>query len=328
MAISQQRWEHRMTRILALLLALLPAIAVAQPPPGPGIPTATGTLSGAGMYCWNGSAVVMCGTGPAAAGGSVAATQQGPWTLSLPDADVGGDQTYTAAFSTTGQTLAFATTGFGSISIITDFSAGVGTVTYQEAPASGGPWSTTRCLPDSANSNVSASASVAASTSTTAVICPVQALYFHIVANPVTSGTINVTAFGRYVPKQTAIHALKSPSLNTRVMSAATTNATIINGSPAFFYGTFACNVNAAARYVHIYNLATLPTAGSGTPQFTIAVPALVAGSSPCSQFTLDRGVYLPSGIGITITTGFADTDATATGASEVVVNIMFGTSP
>ncbi|HXA22760.1 MAG TPA: hypothetical protein VNW90_10695 [Acetobacteraceae bacterium] len=265
---------------------------------------------------------------PAAGPNSVAVLQQGPWTLTPPDADVGGDQTYTAAFTTGGQTLTFATTGFGSIEITPDFSSGVGTLTYQEGPTNTGPWTTTRCLTDNANANISLSASVLSSTASSAVTCSVQALYFRINANPVTSGTINVTAVGRFVPKQTTIHSLKSPSSNVRIMSAAGTNATPVSGTPAFIYGVFACNTNAAARYVHLYNTNGTPTAGAGTPIFTVAVPALAAGSSPCTQFTLDRGVFVGQGIGITITTGFADADATATGANEVAVNVLFGTSP
>jgi hypothetical protein len=58
-------------RAFAAVLALLPSLALAQPTPGPGIPTATGTLSGVGSYCWNGSAVVMCSTGAGATGGHV-----------------------------------------------------------------------------------------------------------------------------------------------------------------------------------------------------------------------------------------------------------------
>ncbi len=61
----------------ALWLALLlPGLALAQPSPGPGIPTATGTLGGVGTYCWNGTAVVMCGAAgtPGVAGTTVTAT--------------------------------------------------------------------------------------------------------------------------------------------------------------------------------------------------------------------------------------------------------------
>ncbi len=60
-----------MALMRALWLALLlPGLALAQPTPGPGIPTATGTLGGVGSYCWNGSAVVMCATGAGSTGGS------------------------------------------------------------------------------------------------------------------------------------------------------------------------------------------------------------------------------------------------------------------
>jgi hypothetical protein len=60
---------------------LLPGLALAQPTPGPGIPTPTGTLGGVGIYCWNGSAIVMCGTGAAGAGGSAVATSPAARTL-------------------------------------------------------------------------------------------------------------------------------------------------------------------------------------------------------------------------------------------------------
>jgi hypothetical protein len=71
-----------MIRILALLLALLPAAVMAQPSPGPGIPTPSGTLGGVGIYCWSGTAVVMCPSAPAtqAVSGAVS-TNPGARTL-------------------------------------------------------------------------------------------------------------------------------------------------------------------------------------------------------------------------------------------------------
>jgi hypothetical protein len=300
---------------LALLALALPAAAQPTAPP-------VSAQNPVYTYCWNGTSVAICGspgTSP-----SVGVLQQGPWTLSQPDADVGLDQTYTAAFTTTAQSLTFATTGFGSISVVTDFTSGVGTLAYQEGPTNSGPWSNTRCLTDNANANISTSASVLSSTVTTSITCPVQSLYFHIVANPVTSGTINVTAMGRFVPKQTAIQVLKSPATFTRIMSAATTNATPVAGSPALLYQIFACNSNAAARTVHVYNTNGTPTAGSGTPVISVLVPP--ANCSP--TFGVDRSVLFPSGIGLTITAGFVDSDAVAVAAGDVSVTVLWATSP
>jgi len=47
-----------MTRILAVLALLWPILALAQPTPGPGIPTPTGTLQGVAEFVWNGAAWV------------------------------------------------------------------------------------------------------------------------------------------------------------------------------------------------------------------------------------------------------------------------------
>lgn len=99
----------------------------------------------------------------------------------------------------------------------------------------------------------------------------------------------------------------------SRVKAAATTNATSVKGSAASLGGYSLFNNASSARYVKLYNSASAPTAGSGTPFFTIILPA-----NGGANVEFVHGVALNTGLGYTITAGVADTDTTATSADDV----------
>jgi hypothetical protein len=105
---------------------------------------------------------------------------------------------------------------------------------------------------------------------------------------------------------------------NFHLVSAATTNATVVKASAGRIVGWQVTNTNAAFRYVKIHNQTTTPTAGSGVVQ-TIAVP-------PNSTVVLEviGGVGRGTGIGITTTTGSADADATAVAAGDLIIDIFY----
>jgi hypothetical protein len=105
----------------------------------------------------------------------------------------------------------------------------------------------------------------------------------------------------------------------SKVLSAASTNATSLKGSAARLYGYALTNTSAALKYVKFYNKATAPTVGTDTPVKTIAIPA-----GQCVVVTSDVGVAFSTGLGLAITGAAADNDATAVAANDVIANIDF----
>lgn len=103
-------------------------------------------------------------------------------------------------------------------------------------------------------------------------------------------------------------------------ISAASTNATLVKASAGVLGHLSAFNTNAAARWLKLYNAASAPTAGSGTPAMRIMVPGGGGVVLPIGP----AGIRFTTGIGYTIVTGAADTDATAVAANEVAVNIGY----
>lgn len=109
----------------------------------------------------------------------------------------------------------------------------------------------------------------------------------------------------------------------SRTLSAATTNATSVKGSAGQVYTVIAHNINAAVRYLKLYDKATAPTVGTDTPVMTLPIPANAAGAG----FVLDTGgmgVAFSLGIGLALTTGVADADTGAVAANEIVINLLY----
>ena len=98
--------------------------------------------------------------------------------------------------------------------------------------------------------------------------------------------------------------------------SAATTNATSVKTSSGNVYAIAASNINAAARFLKLYNKTSAPTVGTDVPVLTIPIPAN-------SVVNVNFGAYgfrFAAGIALAITGAAADTDTTAIGASDVKV--------
>jgi hypothetical protein len=102
------------------------------------------------------------------------------------------------------------------------------------------------------------------------------------------------------------------------LVSAATTNATIVKGSAGRVLGWALANTNAAFRYVKLHNQTTTPTAGSGVVR-TIAIPP-----NSLAQMKLEGGIAFATGIGLTTVTGSTDADTTAVGAGDIVGELFF----
>lgn len=102
------------------------------------------------------------------------------------------------------------------------------------------------------------------------------------------------------------------------LVSAASANPTVVKASPGTVLGWVLANTSAAWRYVKLHDQAAAPTPGAGVAQ-TIAIPP-----NGLAQFASPGGIPYAAGIGLTVVTGAADTDATAVGAGEVVGDLFF----
>lgn len=98
-----------------------------------------------------------------------------------------------------------------------------------------------------------------------------------------------------------------------RIAATAGTNATLIKPFSGNIHGVV-LNATAAAAssiFVKFYDSSTIPTAGAGTPLFTVPVisTTTLAGNS---QVNFEEGIPFKNGIGFTITGAIADNDTTA----------------
>lgn len=105
----------------------------------------------------------------------------------------------------------------------------------------------------------------------------------------------------------------------TRLLSAASTNATKVKETAGQVYGWYLFNAGTATRYLKLYNKAAAPTVGTDTPFLTIPVPA---GGAANVEFT--QGLAFGTGIAFALTKGMADANAEAVAAEEFVVNLFW----
>lgn len=107
-----------------------------------------------------------------------------------------------------------------------------------------------------------------------------------------------------------------------KLISAATTNATSVKASAGNVYMISAFNLNAAARYLKLYNKASAPTVGTDTPVLVLMIPGNTAGAG--LTINVPVGIDFATGIAFALTTGIADADTGAVAASEIVVNLGY----
>lgn len=112
----------------------------------------------------------------------------------------------------------------------------------------------------------------------------------------------------------------QQPISTSKINSAATTNATLLKGGPARLLTVVVNNINAAARFLKLYDKATAPVVGTDVPALTIPIPA----GAVVSVCLGDRGVDFTLGLGIAITALGTDADATVVAANEIKAVIAF----
>lgn len=107
-----------------------------------------------------------------------------------------------------------------------------------------------------------------------------------------------------------------------RRISTANTNAAVIKATPGRVHGGLLFNVNAAARYLKLYNKATAPDEND-TPVLTILIPGNTAGAGVAFDLS-EIDVPFSAGIAMRLVTGMADNNTGAVAASEQVVNLFY----
>jgi len=105
----------------------------------------------------------------------------------------------------------------------------------------------------------------------------------------------------------------------SRLLAAASTNATSVKASAGQVGGWYLFNAATATRYLKLYNKASAPTVGTDTPFMTIPIPPGAA-----ANVELAQGIALGTGIAFALTTGVADSDTGALTANDVVVNLLY----
>lgn len=115
------------------------------------------------------------------------------------------------------------------------------------------------------------------------------------------------------------VFTARTPTTTTH-NSAATTNATVAKASAGTLYTVVASNVNAAARYLKLYNKATAPVVGTDVPVLTVAIPATGVVSLALGEL----GVRFSAGISFALTAGAADADVAAVAANEQKVVLSY----
>ncbi len=108
-----------------------------------------------------------------------------------------------------------------------------------------------------------------------------------------------------------------------KLVSAATTNATSVKASAGTVYMITASNVNAAVRYLKLYNKASAPTVGTDTPVLTFAIPGNTAGAGTNIPVPT-VGINFSTGIAFALTTEATDAGSTGVALSEIVVNLAY----
>lgn len=134
------------------------------------------------------------------------------------------------------------------------------------------------------------------------------------------SGTVPVSISGTAAVALTP--ATSGGLSSSKLVSAASTNATSIKTSAGQLYNVQAFNTNASARFLKIYNKASAPTVGTDTPVATYLIPGNASGSGCVIE--ISNGLALNAGLAIAITGGIADNDTTAIGANDCVVNLQY----
>lgn len=139
-------------------------------------------------------------------------------------------------------------------------------------------------------------------------------------ANPKNMLPVIATQSGTWAVNQDYVqNTTNGPSTTSTVVSAASTNATLVKAGATRLAQVDGHNTSAAVKYVKFFNKATAPVTGTDTPVYQIAVaPGMPFDFSP------PAGMRFALGLGIAITGGSALLDNTAVAAGDVILSTLY----
>src|SRR6266849_4721649 len=107
-----------------------------------------------------------------------------------------------------------------------------------------------------------------------------------------------------------------------KLITTASTNATLVKGSIGNLYDVVAINQTATVAYLKFYDKATAPTCGTDVPVLTLPLPASATVPPPV---VVDSavGIQFYNGIGICVVGGVADGDS-SNAVANALVNLNF----
>lgn len=113
-----------------------------------------------------------------------------------------------------------------------------------------------------------------------------------------------------------------SGTSNFSLIAANTTNSTNVKASAGVITEISVYNNSATIGYLKLYNSASAPTCGSGTPVGRYMIPASTSGAG--SNVSIDLGKTFSTGISFCITAAIGDADTTAVAANAYIVNMTY----
>jgi len=125
------------------------------------------------------------------------------------------------------------------------------------------------------------------------------------------------------LPVADDVRATGGASMHHRVATA--TDNVNVKSSAGTVYGVTIANELAAMMYLKLFNSASAPTLGSGTPVITLACAAGVTNTEGgTASYQFPKGLAFSSGIGFTLGLDEEDASASAVTADKVVINIQY----
>ena len=251
-----------------------------------------------------------------------------------------GSQSVTGTFWQTTQPVSIASlpslpagsAAIGSVSVsnfpATQPVSGAVTISSGTCAVTGTFWQTTQPVSLAALPALTAGSAAIGSVTITSGTCAVTGTFWQT-TQPV-SGTFwqaTQPVSGTFWPTTQPVSAVASATggcSTYSLIALATTNANNVKASAGTLKSVQVYNLGAAAVFLKLYNSATAPTAGSGTPVKRIMIPGNTAGGAGANFNLPPEGVAFPAGIGFTCTGAIADNDTTAVTAANILINLDY----